>query len=232
MIRVRKSEERGQADYGWLDTRYTFSFARYYDPVQMGFRQLRVINEDRVQPGGGFPTHGHQDMEIITHILEGALEHQDSMGNSSVIRPGEIQRMSAGTGVTHSEYNASKTEIVHLLQIWIRPERSGLAPSYEQKAFPREDRRNRLQLVASRDGRDGSVTIHQDASLYLSWMSSGTELRHRFVPDRHGWLQVARGSVLIDGNPLQIGDGAAVSEEHSLSIQALDDAELLLFDLG
>jgi quercetin 2,3-dioxygenase len=232
MIAIRNAEERGHFDHGWLDTYHTFSFADYYDPRHMGFRTLRVINEDRVQPGRGFPTHAHQDMEILTYILEGALEHKDSMGTGSVIRPGDVQRMSAGTGVTHSEYNASKTEAVHLLQIWILPEHRGLPPSYEQQGFPEAERRGTLRLVASRDGRAGSVTIHQDAEVYAGVLAKGHAVQHLLRPGRHAWVQVARGAITLNGQPLDAGDGAQVSQEERLSLSAGGDAEVLLFDLA
>src|SRR5947199_8891669 len=212
MITKRPSRERGHFDHGWLDTRHTFSFARYHDPRYTSFRDLLVINEDRVQPSRGFPTHSHDNMEIISYVLEGALEHRDSMGNGSVIRPGDVQRMSAGTGVTHSEFNASKTEPVHLLQIWMFPERKGIKPSYEQKAFSEADKRSRLRLVASPDGRDGSVTIHQDNEMYATVLRKGETVRHELKPERHAWVQVARGSVKLNGQELAEGDGAAISE--------------------
>ena len=220
MIRVRKASERGHFDHGWLDTYHTFSFSRYYDPRHMGFRALRVINEDRVQPGQGFGTHGHEDMEIVTYVLAGALEHKDSLGNGSTIRPGELQRMTAGTGIRHSEFNPSQTEPVHLYQIWLLPEREGLEPSYEQRAFPEEERRNRLRLVASPDGGDGSLTIRQDARLYLATLDEGHEVSHEIPPGRHAWLQVLRGGVSLNGQALSAGDGAAVSDESALAIRA------------
>ena len=232
MITVRKSEERGHADHGWLDTRHTFSFADYHDPRHMGFRALRVINEDRVQPGEGFGTHPHRDMEIISYVLEGALEHKDSMGNGTVIRPGEVQRMSAGTGITHSEFNHSRDALVHFLQIWIFPETKGLEPAYEQKFFPDEEKRGRFRLVASIDGRDGSLTIHQDAALYDSLLDKGMAVDYPVPAGRHLWLQVARGSVDVNGVRLGQGDGASVSDESLLKIIAEKDSELLLFDLG
>ncbi|MGA9753403.1 MAG: pirin family protein [Acidobacteriota bacterium] len=231
MITTRKASDRGHFDHGWLDTYHSFSFAGYFDPSHMGFRVLRVINEDRVAPGEGFDTHPHNDMEIITLVLEGALRHQDSMGNGSVIRPGEVQRMSAGTGVTHSEFNASETEPVHLYQIWILPERKGLPPSYEQKAFPPDPTAGGLQLVASRDGREGSVTIHQDASLYLAKLEKGESVKHPLAPGRHAWVQVATGAVEVNGLDLRSGDGLAVSGEESLHLSASPAGELLLFDL-
>jgi hypothetical protein len=232
MITIRKSDERGHLNHGWLDTYHTFSFDQYYDPAHMHFRSLRVINEDRVAAGKGFPTHSHRDMEIITYILAGALEHRDSMGNGSVIRPGDVQRMSAGTGVAHSEFNPSETEPVHLLQIWIMPRARNLSPSYEQKAFSEAERRKRLRLVASDDGRDGSVTIQQDAKLYAAILNRETTIEHTLTESRYAWLQVARGNVNINGHELTQGDGAAISREPSLKILASDEAELLLFDLA
>ena len=232
MIRIRRSAERGHADHGWLDTYHTFSFADYHDPRHMAFRHLRVLNEDRVQPGSGFPTHAHQDMEIITYVLEGALQHKDSLGNGSIIRPGDVQRMSAGTGVTHSEYNPSRTEPVHLLQIWILPERTGLPPSYEQRAFSQAERRGVLRLIASENGRDGSVTIHQDASVYATLLEPRSEVVHRLGPGRHAWVQVARGALALHGHRLEAGDGAAVSEETTLRITAVAPSEVLVFDLA
>jgi redox-sensitive bicupin YhaK (pirin superfamily) len=232
MITVRKADERGHFAHGWLDTYHTFSFAEYYDPAHMGFGALRVINEDRVQPGRGFPTHAHNDMEILTYVLAGALEHKDSMGNGSVIRPGELQRMSAGTGVRHSEYNHSKSEIVHFLQIWILPERRGIAPGYEQTAFADTETRNRLRVIAAHDGRDGAVTIHQDADVLLARLDAGAEVVHRLRPQRHGWVQVARGTVRLNGESLAAGDGAAATGEAALTIRAEQPAEILLFDLG
>jgi hypothetical protein len=232
VIRIRRSDERGLARHGWLESRFTFSFAEYHDPRHMGFRALRVINEDRVQPGQGFGTHGHRDMEILTWVLEGALEHADSLGTRSQIRPGELQRMTAGTGVTHSEYNASREERVHFLQIWLLPERAGLAPGYQQRAFPREERRDRLQLAASRDGRDGSLIVHQDAELYLAELAPGQRIAHRLRPGRHAWVQVARGSLALGGEPLAAGDGAAVSDQAQLELEGSSAGELLLFDLA
>lgn len=230
-LQIRRASERGHADHGWLDTSHTFSFADYYDPRFMGFRALRVINEDKVAPGRGFGKHPHRDMEIITYVLEGQLGHQDSMGNGSVIKPGEVQRMSAGTGVTHSEMNASKTEPVHFMQIWIIPDKQGHPPGYEQKAFSAEERRGTLRLVASPDGRDGSVTIHQNATLSIGLLAPGDEVEHTLRADRYGWVQVARGSVEIDGKKLGAGDGAAVRGTGALTIAGVDDAEVLVFDL-
>jgi redox-sensitive bicupin YhaK (pirin superfamily) len=232
MITIRKSEDRGHFRHGWLDTYHTFSFDQYYDPAHEHWRSLRVINEDRVAPGQGFPTHSHRDMEIITYILSGALEHRDSMGNGSVIRPGDVQRMSAGTGVSHSEFNPSASESVHLLQIWILPESRGLAPSYEEKAFSEDERRGRLRLVASKDGREGSVTIQQDARLYAGVLDLDAAIEHALGANRHAWLQVARGAVKLNEFDLKQGDGAAVSNETDLKIVAQEAAEVLLFDLA
>jgi redox-sensitive bicupin YhaK (pirin superfamily) len=231
MITLRNAHERGHAQHGWLESYHTFSFADYYDPRHMGFQTLRVINEDRVQPGKGFGTHPHRDMEIISYVLEGALEHKDSLGTGSVIRPGEVQRMSAGTGVTHSEFNHSRSELVHFLQIWILPEQAGLPPSYEQRAFPAAEKQGKLRLVASRDGREGSVTIHQEVNLYVSVLAPGEVVTHLFTPGRHAWMQVARGSIMLNDTALSTGDGAAVSEETRLTVTAKDRAELLVFDL-
>jgi hypothetical protein len=232
MIALRKSDERGRADHGWLDSRHTFSFADYHDPDHMGFRSLRVINEDRVRPGQGFGTHPHRDMEILSYVLEGALEHKDSMGTSSVIRPGEVQRMSAGSGVRHSEYNPSRTDPVHFLQIWILPEKQGLQPGYEQREFPDPERRSRLRLVASRNGREGSLTIHQDVDLYATLLEGGGKVAHVLAPGRHAWVQVTRGSVTLNGQAMDAGDGAAVSGEKSLELSASENAEVLIFDLS
>ena len=226
MLRIRKAGERGHFDHGWLNTYHTFSFADYHDPKFMGFRTLRVINEDRVAPGAGFGTHAHRDMEIISYVLEGALAHRDSIGTGSVIRPGEVQRMSAGSGVRHSEMNASETDGVHFLQIWILPERHGIAPGYEQKAFGTS---NELRLVASRDGRDGSLTIHQDVDLFTSTLN-GTRVKYDFRPNRFGWLQVARGEVEANGQKLRAGDGAALENERTIEISG--SGEVLLFDLN
>ena len=232
MITIRPSDERGVAEFGWLKSRHTFSFGHYYDPRHMGFRSLRVINDDWVAPGAGFDTHGHRDMEIVTYVLEGALEHKDSLGAGSVIRPGEVQRMTAGTGIMHSEFNHSKSEFVHLLQIWIEPERTGLAPGYEQREFALDERRRTLRLVASRDGRDGSVTIHQDAALYAAVLAADESVSHELAPGRHAWLHVARGAANLNGHALVEGDGAGVSDESRLDITAQPDAEILLFDLA
>jgi quercetin 2,3-dioxygenase len=232
MIQIRPADERGRTRTGWLDSRHTFSFGDYADPANMGFRALRVINEDWIAPGGGFGTHPHRDMEILTVVLEGALAHRDSTGGAGELRPGEVQQMSAGTGIRHSEYNASDREAVHLLQIWLLPERAGVQPSYDQRPFPAEGRRGRLQLLASRDGRDGALPIHQDAELYTTGLRPGETVTHALRPGRHAWVQVARGSVELNGQPLRSGDGAAVSEETSLALSAHEPAEVLVFDLA
>ncbi|HEV2863690.1 MAG TPA: pirin family protein [Pyrinomonadaceae bacterium] len=231
MIKVRPAGERGRTRTGWLDSSHTFSFGDYYDPRHMGFRDLRVINEDHVAPGTGFGTHSHRDMEIISVALSGGLAHRDSTGGSGVIRPGEVQVMTAGTGVSHSEMNASKSELVHFLQIWVLPEREGLRPGYGQKAFPDGDRRGRLRLLASRGGDEGSLVINQDVRLYDARLSPGQEVTHALGEGRHAWLQVVRGSVVLNGARLAEGDGAAVSDESELRVVADDDAEILLFDL-
>ncbi|SRR5713101_2141908 len=230
-IVVRRADERGHADHGWLDTWHTFSFADYYDPRFVGFRVLRVINEDTVAPGQGFPTHAHRDMEIISYVLEGALEHRDSLGTGSVIRPGDVQRMSAGTGVRHSEFNSAPSEPVHFLQIWIEPAKAGTPPGYEQKAFSDEDKHGRLRLVASPDGADGSVTIHQDARVYATRLAPGVEVVHRLAPGRHAWVQITRGALSLSGQRLAHGDGAAASDESTLKLVGDKDAEALVFDL-
>lgn len=232
MLQVRKAKERGHANHGWLDTYHTFSFSTYQDPDQMGFRALRVMNEDRVQPGQGFGTHPHRDMEIITYVLEGALEHKDSMGHGEVLHAGEFQRMSAGTGITHSEFNPSDSDPVHLYQIWLYPERKGIEPGYEQKRFPESEQHHQLQLVASPTAAKESLLIHQDASIYLSQLDAQSQVIHELATDRHAWLQVLRGSVLLNGVLLETSDGAAVSEEQQLLIQATEDAEIMLFDLA
>ncbi len=231
MLAIRPAEERGVANFGWLDSRHTFSFGHYHDPRFMGFGPLRVINEDRVKPSQGFGTHGHNDMEIISYVLDGALEHKDSIGTGSIIRPGDVQRMTAGTGVRHSEYNASETDPVHFLQIWILPEKNGLKPSYEQKAFTAEEKRGQLRLVGSRDGREGTVTIHQDVDLYASLLADGESVSHEFAEGRYGWLQVARGSVRLEGKELTAGDGVALKDASGITIDGVDDAEILLFDM-
>jgi quercetin 2,3-dioxygenase len=232
MITVRKSEARGHANRGWLDSYHTFSFANYYDPNHMSFRSLRVINEDVINPGQGFGTHGHRDMEIITYVLEGALEHQDSLGTGAVIKPGEVQRMSAGTGIQHSEFNHSKADPVHLLQIWILPDTNGLPPSYEQRDFSLAERHGKFRIVAARDARDGAVKVHQDVDLYAAVLDKKSRVSHALQSNRHAWVQVARGAVLLNGLALKNGDGAAVSDESELVIEATEDSEILLFDLA
>ena len=227
MIALRPAEERGHTRLSWLDSRHSFSFDRYYDPRHMGFRVLRVINEDRVDPGQGFGTHPHRDMEILTFVLEGVLEHKDSLGSGSVIRPGDVQRMTAGTGISHSEFNPSRTEPVHFLQVWILPERPGLEPSYEQRSFPAAG----LRLVGSRDGREGSVRIHQDVLVYVARLSAGEDVVHALAPGRHAWIQMARGAAQVNGTRLGAGDGAALSEERSVTLRGVDGAEALVFDL-
>jgi redox-sensitive bicupin YhaK (pirin superfamily) len=232
MIELRKSAARGHANHGWLDSYHSFSFADYHDPDHMGFSSLRVINEDVVQPGQGFGTHGHRDMEIITYILDGALEHKDSMGNGSVIRPGDVQRMSAGTGVRHSEFNASRKDPVHLLQIWIEPSITGIAPGYEEKHFDVQARRGRLRLIASPDGRDGSVTIHQDATVYAALIDGKEEVAHALAPGRKAYVHVARGVIHVNKEVLSAGDAIKVSAEPVITLDAGRDAEVLLFDLA
>ncbi len=232
MIVHRKAGERGGARHGWLDTRHTFSFADYVDPRWMNFRALRVLNDDRVAAGAGFGAHPHRDAEIISYVLEGALAHRDSLGTGSVIRPGDVQRMSAGTGVTHSEFNGSKTEPVHFLQIWLIPAERGLAPGYEQKSFPADERRGKLRLVASSDGREGSVTVHQDAALFATLLEPGETVRHQLAPQRHAWVQVARGEVSLGDMELAEGDGAGLSGEPAVELRGLASAEVLLFDLA
>jgi len=232
MLTIRTSQQRGHFNHGWLNTYHTFSFDQYYDPRYMGFRDLRVINEDFVTPGRGFPKHGHRDMEIITYILAGALKHEDSMGNGSVIRPGDVQRMTAGTGVRHSEQNASAEESVHLLQIWILPHTLDLTPGYEQKAFSEADRHNQLRLIASNDGREGSVMVHQDVSLFASIIDAGKEVDHSMNQSRYGWLQVARGTLTINGERAGQGDGVVIVGESELKLIAQEPAEILLFDLA
>jgi redox-sensitive bicupin YhaK (pirin superfamily) len=232
MLTIRPAASRGRTAIDWLDSRHTFSFGDYYDPQWRGFRSLRVINDDRVAPGGGFDTHPHRDMEIITWVLAGALEHRDSLGNGSVIRPGDIQRMTAGTGILHSEFNPSPTDEVHLLQIWLFPEARGLTPGYEQKAFTQGALQNALRLVASQTGRDGSVTIHQDADVYVAALEHGKSVRHELRPGRFAWLQVARGSVGVSGRGLGTGDGVAVNDERWLEITGREGSEIVLFDLA
>ena len=229
---LRKSEERGKANFGWLDSKHSFSFGHYYDPKRMGFGPLRVINEDRLTPGGGFPTHPHCDMEIISYVLDGALEHKDSIGTGSVIRPGDVKRMSAGTGIRHSEFNASKTVPVHFLQIWIIPERKGLKPGYEQKTFAGSEKAGRLRLIGSCDGRDGSVTIHQDVDLLATVLERGEIVSHALAVDRIAWVQVARGSIKLNGQLLEAGDGLAVETQGELRLESESSAEVLLFDMA
>lgn len=232
MITLRPAQERGTANFGWLDSRHTFSFGNYYDPNHMGFADLRVINEDKVTPAQGFGTHGHRDMEIISYVLEGALEHKDSIGTGSVIRPGDVQRMSAGTGIRHSEFNASQTEPVHFLQIWILPEQEGIKPGYEQKTFTESEKRGTLRLVGSRNGRNGSITIHQNVDLYATLLQEGEEVSHSLAEGRVAWLQVARGAVQLNDQTLTAGDGAAISQESSITLRgAANPAEVLLFDM-
>jgi quercetin 2,3-dioxygenase len=232
MLIIRRSNDRGGGDYGWLKTQHTFSFSDYWDEKWMGFRSLRVINEDWVAPSSGFPTHPHRDMEIITYVLSGQLEHKDSLGTGSVILPGDGQRMSAGSGIRHSEYNPSATEKVHLLQIWIMPDKQGHEPGYEQKTFPEAEKRGKLRLIASRDGAEGSVRINQDAKLFVTLLSPGDEVKHALGANRHGWLQIAKGEVELNGKKLHQGDGAAISDESVLTIKGIKDAEVLLFDLA
>jgi len=232
MIQIRRSEDRGRADFGWLDSRHTFSFGEYYDPAHMGFRSLRVINEDRVRPGRGFGTHAHRDMEIVSYVLAGNLAHKDSMGNGSVLTAGDVQRMSAGTGVRHSEMNPSPDEPVHFLQIWIIPEREGLDPSYEEIHVPDEDKRGGLRLIASGKGQHGALKIHQDVDLYATVLESGKHTRLDLRPGRHAWVQVVRGEVSLNGHALGAGDGSAVSEEAAIELAARSETEALVFDLG
>jgi quercetin 2,3-dioxygenase len=232
MIQIHKSNDRGHADHGWLDSRFSFSFAEHYDPEHVQFRTLRVMNDDRIAGGGGFPTHPHRDMEIVTYVLEGALAHKDSMGNGSVIRPGDVQYMSAGTGVAHSEFNASQKDPVHLYQIWMFPDKKNYAPAYDQKHFSQAEKHGRLRLVASPDGREGSVKIRQDNELYATVLEPGESVKHELGPDRHAYVQVARGSVKLNGKELDTGDGAAISEEKTLQLTGVKNAEVLLFDLA
>jgi redox-sensitive bicupin YhaK (pirin superfamily) len=232
MITIRSASERGHAEHGWLDSRHTFSFADYQDPEHMGFRALRVINEDRVEPAKGFGTHPHRDMEIVTYVLEGALQHRDSMGNGSVIRPGDVQRMSAGSGVTHSEFNASPSARVHFLQIWLLPDALGIAPGYEQKMFTNDDKQGRLRVVASADGRDGSVSIHTDAVVYAGRFEKDERAELALRPGRHAWVQVARGAIRLNGRGLVAGDGASLSDERVVRIEGVDAGEVLVFDLA
>lgn len=232
MIEVRKAEDRGRSRISWLDSYHTFSFSDYYDPKHMGFRSLRVINDDTVAPAGGFGTHGHRDMEIITYVLEGALEHNDSLGTGSVIRPGDVQKMSAGTGIRHSEFNHSKTEPVHFLQIWVIPDRSGVAPGYQQLHFPREAKLGKLLLVASNEQRDGLIHVQQDAKLYVTVLEANQRVEHALAAGRHGWVHVARGAATVNGQLLKAGDGAAITAESKIEITGAPEAEVLLFDLG
>jgi len=232
VIQIRPSQERGHADHGWLDSHHTFSFADYHDPKHMGFRSLRVINEDRVAPGRGFGTHSHRDMEIISYVLEGSLQHSDSIGTGSRIAPDDVQRMSAGSGVSHSEFNGSASEPVHFLQIWLVPAQRGIAPSYEQKQFSREDKRGRLRIVASPDARDGSVEIHTDAVVYAGVFGPEEHAQLDLKPERHAWIQVARGKVRVNDRELSAGDGAAISQESQVRIEGIEDAEVLVFDLA
>lgn len=232
MITIRRAGDRGHANHGWLDSYHTFSFAGYRDPQHMGFRALRVINEDRVAAGQGFGTHGHSDMEIVSYVLEGELEHVDSMGNGKVLRPGEFQRISAGTGITHSEFNPSGDRATHFYQIWIQPERKGIVPSYEQKAFSKDGRKYQLQLVAARSGEQGSIVIHQDANIYLADLSGGLKVNYPIPNGRHVWIQVLRGEVLVNGELLRTSDAAAISDEANLTLQSPAQAEIMLFDLS
>jgi quercetin 2,3-dioxygenase len=232
MIAIRPADARGATRLNWLDSRHTFSFGDYYDPAHESFRSLRVLNDDRIAPGGGFGMHPHRDFEIITYVASGAVEHRDSLGTGSVVRPGEVQRMSAGIGIRHSEFNPSATEPLHLLQIWLTPDRRGLTPSYAQKAFPAKERRGRWRLLAARDGRDGAVTIHQDADLFGALLEPGETVEHALAPGRHAWLQVVRGGIALNGKPMVAGDGAAVSAEKTLTVRASEASELLLFDLA
>jgi redox-sensitive bicupin YhaK (pirin superfamily) len=232
MITLRKSAERGQADHGWLHSQHSFSFADYYDPQQMGWGPLRIINEDRVEPGQGFGTHGHRDMEIISYVLAGELQHKDSMGNGTIIRPGDVQRMSAGTGVRHSEFNPSPSTLVHFIQIWIEPESLGIAPGYEQKFFSPEEKRGQLRLLASQDGREDSVTVHRDANLYAALLAPGEQVSHQLAADRFAYVHVITGSVRVNGIQLATGDAAKIQAEEELMIAADQDSEILLFDMA
>ena len=232
MITFRDRSTRGQSRTGWLDSKHSFSFGDYYDPEHIGFRALRVINEDRIIPGAGFPRHGHRDMDILSYVLDGALQHKDSIGNGTVIRPGEIQRMSAGTGVEHSEFNASQSKPAHFLQIWIIPEKRGIKPSYEQKSVPLEERRGKLRLVAAPDAPEGAVTLHEDARVYVANLAASERVSHDIAPDRGVWVQVARGIVGLNGTELREGDGAALEDETNVTIEAETDSEILLFDLA
>src|SRR6201997_5380509 len=231
MIHIRKSDTRGHANLGWLDSRFSFSFAEYFDPKHIHFRTLRVMNDDRIAGGGGFPTHPHRDMETVTYMLDGELAHKDSMGNGSVIKPGDVQYMSAGTGGAHSEFNASDKVPVHMYQIWMFPDKQGYTPTYDQKNFPEAEKRGKLRLVVSPDGRDGSVKIRQDNELYATVLGPGQSVKHELKPERHAYVQVARGSVTLNGRALEVGDGAEISSEQALELTGVKDAEVLLFDL-
>lgn len=232
MISIRHSNDRGAVNMGWLDAKHSFSFGNYYDPDHMGFGPLRVINEDKIQPAQGFGMHGHKDMEIVTYIIDGALEHRDSMDNGSVIRRGDVQRMTAGTGVMHSEFNHSDESTTHLLQIWVLPEQNGLEPGYEEKTFDDDSKRNRLRLIASRDARDESLRIHQDVDLFASILEAGSALQYALPADRGGWVQVVSGTLSVNGERLSAGDGASFSDVDSVAFEALEDAEFLFFDMG
>lgn len=232
MITIRQAQDRGHANHSWLDTYHTFSFANYYDPQHMGFRSLRVINEDRISPGAGFGKHGHRDMEIITYVLAGALEHKDSIGNGSVIYPGDVQRMSAGTGIMHSEFNHSQNEPAHFLQIWLLPDTQGEPPSYAQQNFGLAKEPGKLRLVAARDGREGALSIKQDADLSAAVLEKGDRISYTLEPQRHAWVQVARGAITLNGLPLNTSDGAAISQETDVVIEARENSEILLFDLA
>ena len=229
---IRKANERGTAELGWLHSKHTFSFGNYYDAKHMGYRSLRVINDDRVEPGEGFGTHPHRDMEIISYVVDGALEHKDSMGTGSIIRPNDVQRMSAGSGVTHSEYNPQKDAPAHFLQIWIEPAEKGIEPAYEQKAYTPEDKTNQFRLVASPDGTDGSVSINQDVKLYATILESGKEIKQAFNPDRYLWVQVVQGKLTLNGETLETGDGAAIENVNELTLTGIDNSEVLVFDLA
>ena len=231
MITLRKAQDRGRADFGWLDSRHSFSFGQSHDPDHMGFGALRVINDDRVAPGGGFDTHGHKDMEIFSYVLEGALAHRDSLGSGSVIRPGDVQLMSAGTGIRHSEFNASERDPVHFLQVWIVPQMQGMAPSYAEKHFPEDERRNRLKVIVSTDGRDGSLKIHQDAAIHAGILDEDARLTQILKPDRRYWLHVAKGALDVQGHAVEQGDGLAIVQEGKLTLSARTPSEILLFDL-
>lgn len=231
MLTLRKASDRGHADHGWLETWHTFSFADYYDPAHHNFRVLRVMNDDRIAPGQGFGTHPHRDMEIVTYVLEGELAHRDSMGHHATLTPGEVQRITAGSGIHHSEFNASATKPVHLYQIWLMPDAKGHTPSYAQKAFPKEGRTGRWQIIVSKDGRDDSITIQQDVVIQLAEIANGQTIKHSFATGRHGWLQILRGQVTVNGTPMAAGDGIAISAEKEINVAAQDGAEVMFFDL-